>query len=148
LFLKIPPVRKFLSLPVHERQLVFRVFLILGLIRLGMWVLPFRVLQRSLQQFFPCPTNTILSPAQKLSANHVSLAVKSVSRYVPSATCLAQALAVQSLLSRGGIHSDLVLGVARDDASRIAAHAWVEIEGIVIIGGLETDRYTRLKKVE
>jgi len=38
--------------------------------------------------------------------------------------------------------------VARGDESGIAAHAWLEIDGIVIIGGEERDRYTRMKMQE
>ena len=49
---------------------------------------------------------------------------------------------------REGIHSDLAIGVARGDESGIAAHAWLEIDGTVIIGGEERDRYTRLKMQE
>ena len=32
--------------------------------------------------------------------------------------------------------------------SGITAHAWVEIDGTVIIGGQERDRYTQLKMLE
>jgi len=94
---------------------------------------------------FPCQDT---SKEQLFSPEKYSWAVRAVSPYVPSATCLTQALTLQALLSREGIHSDLRIGVARDDASGIIAHAWVEIDGAVIIGGQERDRYTRLTKHE
>jgi len=116
-----------------------------------MWLMPFRTLQKSLDRLFPCPvtaTRESLSPEKVLLAKKGAWAVRAVSRYVPSATCLAQALTLQALLSREGICSDLAIGVARGDESGIAAHAWLEVDGSVIIGGEERDRYTRMKMQE
>jgi len=59
--------------------------------------------------------------------------------YVTFTTCRAQALTLQALLSREDIRSDLAIGVARGDESGIAAHAWLEIDRSVIIGGQERD---------
>jgi len=145
LLLKIPPLRKFLSLPAKERYILLKAFLLLSIIRLGLWLLPFRTLQKTLEKWFHRPAT---SHEPSLSPEKVSWAVSAVSPYVPSATCLAQALTLQALLSQEGIHSDLGIGVARDDASGIIAHAWLEIDGKVIIGGQERDRYTRLKRQE
>ena len=143
--LKIPPLRKFFSLPAKEQQILVKAFFLLIIIRLGLWLLPFRTLQRTLANLFQSP---VTINRQSPSPEKVSWAVSAVSRYVPSATCLAQALTLQALLSQEGIHSDLALGVARDDATGITAHAWLEIDGTVIIGGQERDRYTRLMKQE
>jgi len=143
--LKIPPLRKFLSLPAKERYILLKAFLLLSIIRLGLWLLPFRTLQQTLERLFHYP---VTSYRQAPSPEKFSWAVSAVSRYVPSATCLAQALTLQALLSQEGIHSDLALGVARDDATGITAHAWLEIDGTVIIGAQERDRYTRLKMQE
>jgi len=145
LLLKIPPLRKFLSLPALERYILLKAFLLSSIIRLGLWLLPFRTLQRTLERLFH---NPVTSQKQSPSPEKFSWAVVAVSRYVPSATCLAQALTLQALLSREGIHSDLGIGVARDDATGITAHAWVEIDGTVIIGGQERDRYTQMKRQE
>lgn len=116
-----------------------------------MWLVPFRTLQKMLGKLFPCPVTThgqSLSPEKIVLAKKVSWAVRVVSRFIPSATCLAQALALQTLLSREGIHSDLAIGVARGDESGIAAHAWLEVDGTVMIGGEERNRFTRLKMLE
>jgi hypothetical protein len=145
LLLKIHPLRKFFSLPVKEQQILVKAFFLLIIIRLGLWLLPFRTLQRTLERLFHYP---VTPNRQSPSPEKFSWAVSAVSQYVPSATCLTQALTLQALLSREGIHSDLALGVARDDASGIIAHAWLEIDGKVIIGGQERDRYTRLMKPE
>jgi hypothetical protein len=141
--LKIPPLRKFFSLPAKERYILVKAFFLLIIIRLSLWLLPFRTLQNTLERLFHSPTT---SHEPSLPSEKFSWAVVAISPYVPSATCLAQALTLQALLSKEGIHSDLRIGVARDDGTGITAHAWLEIDGKVIIGGQERDRYTRLKR--
>jgi hypothetical protein len=141
----IPALRKFFLLPVKEQQMLLKAFILLIFIRLGLWLLPFRTLQKTLERLFHYPAT---SHKQSISPEKFSWAVSAVSQYVPAATCLAQALTLQALLSREGIHSDLTLGVARDDTTGITAHAWLEIDGTVIIGGQERDRYTQLMKQE
>jgi len=64
-------------------------------------------------------------------------AVKRAARFVPRASCLTQALALQTVLARDGEACALVLGVdgAPDALKPFEAHAWVEWRGRVIIGG-------------
>jgi hypothetical protein len=49
-------------------------------------------------------------------------------RVLVSGNCLARSLMLYSVLSRGGARPTLVLGARKDD-SRVAGHAWVEIDG-------------------
>ncbi len=65
----------------------------------------------------------------------VSRRVRRLARFVPAATCLTQALGVYILLTRAGYRPQLQVGVARDARGQFAAHAWVELERRVIIGG-------------
>jgi hypothetical protein len=75
-------------------------------------------------------------------------AVETAARHgFPSATCLTQALAVQVLLARRGYPAILHVGVARHD-KELKAHAWVESEGEVVIGGFELERYTPLAALQ
>jgi hypothetical protein len=76
------------------------------------------------------------------SANHAALAsrvaliVGIAARKLPwPATCLRQALLCRALLARYGIESELRVGVEMSPSEGFAAHAWVEHEGRVIIGG-------------
>jgi hypothetical protein len=71
-------------------------------------------------------------------------AVGLVSRTVPGATCLTQALAAQVLLSRHGCGSRLRIGVARAAAGGLVAHAWLESGGMVVLGGPDIGSYTPL----
>ena len=81
--------------------------------------------------------------------DRVVWAVVVASRYVPMSTCLTQALAAQVLLARRGFPAHLHIGVAKKGAeARFEAHAWVESQGKVVIGGSEPGRYTQLLALE
>ena len=72
-------------------------------------------------------------------AGNVALA----SRYVPRATCLTQALATLILLDLYRYPVTLRIGVARNNVGEFEAHAWIESDGSVVIGGSKTDLYKR-----
>jgi hypothetical protein len=71
-------------------------------------------------------------------------AVKVVSRYVPRASCLTQAVAVQALLARAGHESSIEIGVAKDTAQQFQAHAWVVCDNKIVLGGPNVAGYARL----
>lgn len=59
-------------------------------------------------------------------------------------SCLRQALALRYFLLRSGIESDIRIGV-RGGSKEFAAHAWVEKNGTVLIGGeYAGERYVAL----
>jgi hypothetical protein len=63
-------------------------------------------------------------------------AVEAVGRRLPAiGTCLTQALSAHVLLGRIGQRSDLRIGVRRDATGTFAGHAWLEDDGVVLIGG-------------
>lgn len=51
------------------------------------------------------------------------------------ASCLRQALVLWWLLARRGISTHIRLGVSKDSGGALAAHAWVEHDGHILIGG-------------
>ena len=63
--------------------------------------------------------------------------VRRVARIVPMATCLTRALALQIILARKGVSAELVLGVGRSASKEFLAHAWLEKDGQIVIGGSE-----------
>lgn len=80
---------------------------------------------------------------ERASADRVVWAVRTTSRYVPAASCLTQALAAHTLLDRRGLENELRIGVARNERREFEAHAWIEIDGEVVLGELDDlDRYT------
>lgn len=128
-------VYKFLRLPSTDRRLLVKTMLLLWAVRLGLWLLPFQSLWRLLARMTRGTAK--LHEVNPASVNQVVWGVRASSRYVPAATCLAQALAAKLLLNRRGYPARLCFGVARSGAGQFQAHAWVECQGRVVIGGLE-----------
>jgi hypothetical protein len=123
---------KFLNLTAEERSLLMAAFVSLGLVRLGLKVLSFQGL-RDLLAKFSRPVSRLQS-ADSASVDRVVWAVRVASPYL-RAVCLPQALATQVLLARRGFSSELRIGFTRAMGGRMSAHAWVECQGRVAIGG-------------
>ena len=133
-------IGKFLNLSAKEKYLLLRAWFLLGLIRLGMELFSFSTLKKLLERLKP-----ISGTFKKcFSKEELIWSVAAISRYVPKATCLAQALATQFLLQQAGHHARLHIGVTEAEGGGIKAHAWVESQGRVLIGGFEINTYTHL----
>jgi hypothetical protein len=75
-------------------------------------------------------------PAASAYARRVGIAIGRMSSRVPwRASCLVQALAARRWLSHRGIESSLFVGVRRQAAQRVEAHAWLVCVDDVITGG-------------
>src|ERR1700689_2851206 len=77
-------------------------------IRLAIWVLPFGTLRRM--------TSALSRPmrhSDSADSKEICRSIMIVSRFVPKATCLTQALAAQVLLGRRGCENHLCIGVGR-----------------------------------
>jgi hypothetical protein len=48
-------------------------------------------------------------------------------------TCLKRAIVIQSLLRRAGRPAELRIGVRRDEAGNLAAHAWLARDGLLYL---------------
>jgi hypothetical protein len=59
-----------------------------------------------------------------------------------------QALTAQVMLARRNYPAQLCIGVAKDEAGRLKAHAWVDFEGKVIIGKVGAAEYVPLPPLE
>lgn len=112
-----------------------RAWFLLGAMRMCLWLLPFKRVQESVKR----AKQAAETGADIETVKHAILAT---SRYIPRCTCLVQALAMSLLLKHYGHSSDLHIGVARDDKGKFLAHAWVERQGQVLIGGPNVEQYT------
>ncbi|NET56514.1 MAG: lasso peptide biosynthesis B2 protein [Symploca sp. SIO2E6] len=141
-------LHKFIYLSVRERQLLIKTFTLLGLIRLGLWLLPFHTLHQQLvnmsQAYSISPK--VVTP----SIDEIVWAVDVSSHYTPGgAKCLARALTTQFLMTRHGYSPELCIGVAKGEAGKLEAHAWVKSQGEVVIGHLgNLSRFTLLPSIE
>ena len=65
----------------------------------------------------------------------IAWAFNTASHYVlGNHDCLTLALAAQYTLNRRGVATDLRIGVKRDEAGALEAHAWLERSGQILIG--------------
>lgn len=70
----------------------------------------------------------------------VARRIERLARFVPGASCLTQALALQFILGRAGHASHIQIGVRQKTGGTFLAHAWVTCNGRVVLG----QRGTRL----
>ena len=74
--------------------------------------------------------------------DRVAFAIPRMGARVPwHATCLVQAIAARNWLSRKGVRSSIRLGARKHEGEAIDAHAWLEAEGRLVVGG-EVTGYT------
>ncbi len=133
-------LNKFLRLPFSEKILFIKAWLLLGIIRSGLSLLPFITLKNAIRVIGP----SIVGANEQLSEERLAWVIAAASRLIPKATCLTQALAFQVFLKQSGKEACIHIGVDHDGSGRLDAHAWVESEGKVLFGGPNLSRYTHL----
>lgn len=127
-------VRKFLTLPAARRRLFLRSWGALAKWRAKLWIVPFRFWRDRLQR--ECGARrSELDAADPL--DDVVWAVNSACRYIPKATCLVRALAARDVLEHSGLAAEVRIGVARDERGNVEAHAWLERQGLVVLGATD-----------
>ena len=137
---------KFLRLSSGDRWLLVMAAVLLAAIRIGLAVLPYRRLHGLVDRLARVsPPHTLAPPALP---DRIAWAVTRASRAVPGATCLTQALAARVLLERGGHPARVRVGIGRAEGAPLVAHAWVESEGRIVLGGTDLARYTPLSALE
>jgi hypothetical protein len=138
---------KFAFLARRDRSLLVVAIVLLGTIRLGLRVLPFARLRTLLAGLA-----RIRSKEDEVSSaapDRAIWAVETAGRQFPAiGTCLTQALATQVLLARAGCESRLRIGVTRNAAGTFIAHAWLEKDGVIVIGGAEHGGFTPMPALD
>lgn len=136
---------RFVRLSSADRRLLVTAALLLAAIRLGLTLLPYRKLSRLVDRLARVSPRRHLAPPA--SPERIAWAVTWASRSAPGATCLTQALAAKLLLERRGYPARVRVGI-RTDSARPLAHAWVESEGRIVLGGTDLTRYTPLSALD
>jgi hypothetical protein len=106
-------------------------------------VLPWSTVQGLLLR--PAYRRSNKMPEQRPSPERIVRAIRTASRFVPKASCLPQALAVQHLLTQRAYPAELQFGVALDEVGKLEAHAWVTSTNGIVIGNIpDRDRFVHL----
>ena len=122
-------------LSAHDLSLLLEAWALFWTARLAVIVLPFRWMRPVLGRTGAESPATVPDPILA-RARRIGWAVVRVSQLLPSSrgTCLAQAIAAQTMLRRRGIAATVYLGVARKDGEKLAAHAWVRSGEVILTG--------------
>ena len=129
-------LKRLVSLKNEDRHVLIRAFFAVVAARLALCVMQLGAARRFVW------SSVRISPGSSVAT--IVWAVKAVARFVPGATCLTQAIAVQALLARAGHSSRLEIGVSKEASRDLEAHAWVSCNNRIVIGGPEAARFTRL----
>lgn len=123
---------------------VIVLFLLLGIARLAILVVPFRrlagLLGTNCGNTQICP---LVNKRQRYLAWKLGLLVRRVADRTPwESKCLAQALVTAPLLYLMRVPYVLYLGVAKEDTKELRAHAWVRSGPCMVTGGAGTPEFT------
>jgi Transglutaminase-like superfamily len=122
---------RFLGWPYPKKKLLLQVFVLIARIRICLWLIP----SKTLKGYISTPELPRGDQASNWdTVNELVDYVRFCSRFVPYATCLTQALATRSMLRRMGQNCMLKIGVDKDQDHKLLAHAWIEVDGKIIIG--------------
>lgn len=137
-------VRLFFRLETLQRHLLLVSALMVGVVRAALWVFPYRLVVRALERTVPRRRVSSAQASPRTFARYTLWAVAAVSqRVLGKKPCLTQALVARWILACGGIPTDLKIGVTFGDSGQLLAHAWLEKEGRVLIGGVHSPRTYR-----
>lgn len=123
---------KWAKLSGEEQHFIIRAMLILWLVRVGLWVFPFRRVLAVTENHLPPSLSWRTTPAG--SADHCARWIPSAARLIPKASCLTQAIAARWLLQSAGLQCELQLGVGRR-LGKFSAHAVLIHERRIVVGG-------------
>lgn len=129
-------LRKFAARSRADKVLLVRAFALVAAVRVGLRVLPFRTVQRLIDYpLMPVQPRPNPIHVERDYQRRVVSAVEAIGRrLLGDKPCLVQALVAQRFMRQGGYDSTLRIGVAKD-GHELLAHAWLERNGRIIIGG-------------
>ena len=137
-------LRKWVELPRAEKRLFLAAAWWVLLFRTSLWTLQLRrVMRMSRRAALPrqLPLDEDVIPL-------IHRAVRRAARFVPRATCLTRSLSMHTMLGRRGIVTQLRIGVVKDPAGKLLAHAWLERAGVKLFPGEEVEKYLAFPAID
>lgn len=137
---------KLRRLSSRERWFLAHAWLLLLVTDLALRVLPFA----TVLDYCRCPGVSQDTPLPDLPTPVARLAwlVEVAGRYCPAGTsCLKEALVLSWFLARRGVPTTLRVGVGRHEGA-FSAHAWLEQDGRIVLGGPNCDAYAPLSPLQ
>lgn len=130
---KVNTLFKFVVLSRQEKWLYLNTAFWLLAVKVGLYLLPFERLRGWLAHFDP-PDDKLVDLEEMRS---IIQTIERIGQFLaPLRNCLLQALVGHRLLGRKGFNVQLKIGVLKHPGDQLAAHAWLEYQGRVILGDL------------
>jgi hypothetical protein len=125
--------RRLAELAPRDRWLLLQACVLLPLVALTRRLTSFRRLQDMLTRLLPPPDASAGDGEDRLiEARSVTRIIQIAAAYgVLPTNCLERSLVLWALLRRRGIAGEVCFGVRRD-GDDLQAHAWVELDGVVL----------------
>lgn len=139
------PLRVHRRVTLGELGLFMTALPVVATVRLALWLLPSRTTLGLVRRIESVTRRDTGRP--RVSATRIVWAIEAVSRRIPKATCLTQALSAKLLLWCFGHQTQLCLGVARSSTGVFRAHAWLERDGRPVLGGAGVQTFVRLPEL-
>jgi hypothetical protein len=131
-------IHKFFLLSSDEKKFLTKAFFLLAVFRFALIFVSLPNFEKML------PKRRLFShPSKSLLISQIIWAVNVAGRNVPS-SCLSQALTARFLLHRCGIDAKLQIGVSKNPSEPLEAHAWIECENKIYLGGPAINTFTPL----
>jgi hypothetical protein len=135
--------KRWRNLTQQERTWLMRAVFWLVVVRIGLMVVPYRMLSH-----WAAAQRAGRPNAARPRVATLSWAVHAAGRRVPGATCLVRALTLSRLLGQIGMPCALQIGVTKLPTGRIMAHAWVEVDGVALTSGEALEQYAVLAPLQ
>ena len=146
LFQLLKKVKKFFGLSFAEKISILEAFILTGIVRFSILFIPFNKLARCIGKYKDESTYSV-SDKEKDTICRIAWAVYVVSKRTPwQSKCLVKALTAQIMLRQRKVSSTLYLGVAKDKANKLKAHAWLRSGQDIITGNSEKEGFTVVAK--
>jgi len=138
----VPKLCKAFALSASDWLLIAQATIWFAVVELGLRVLQLRTMLAILQdEKF---SNRESHDQSSVNPERAGYCVELASRLHPlDPTCLKKALVLYALLTRIGFDLQLLIGATKIEG-KLDAHAWLEHQGRVILGGLGHERYSTL----
>lgn len=133
-------LRKFMALPQSDRVMLLKAVALLATVRLTLKVAKFSMADRWFRSF-----RRVSATVAPTAPERLAWSVATAGRIIPSGGhCLSQAMALQVLMARQGMHATVRYGIQQIPGVPLAAHAWLEYQGHLLIGANNLDRFVEL----
>jgi hypothetical protein len=133
-------ILRFIQITPQDRNLFLKTYVLLTFVRLGLVWRSFNRLRNLLERIsrpHPAAIAAIDPLKQRQLVVRIQWAVNACCKFTPgSVKCLARALTMKTLLDQYSCPSKLMIGVDKNGADQLEAHAWIEYEGHVVMGQL------------